>query len=133
MIHVGKLGPVGAGGALILHLRLHRLRMLFMLCHHFRWPGAHLHPAGAAVKACPVAVPVAGYVVVVDVVHHGHIHVAHRAVVVKVAAAPEAALVSKANVAKAVIDTAIEADVTAPIAAVEAVVVMPVTPVAGGP
>ena len=49
------------------------------------------------------------------------------------AAAPVAALVAVAGVAKAVVDAAIEADILTPVAAVEAVVVMVVAPVAWRP
>jgi hypothetical protein len=50
-----------------------------------------------------------------------------------VAAAPVAALVAKADVTKAVIDTAIVADVLTPVARIKAVGVVPVAPIAGGP
>jgi hypothetical protein len=49
------------------------------------------------------------------------------------AAAPVAALVAKANVAKAVIDAAIVADILAPVAVVKPIMVMPVAPVSGRP
>ncbi len=49
------------------------------------------------------------------------------------AAAPIAALVAVADVAKAVIDTAIVADVLAPITRVKPIGVIPVAPVAWGP
>jgi hypothetical protein len=50
-----------------------------------------------------------------------------------VAAAPVAALIAETNIAKTVVDAAIEADILTPIAAVEAVMVMVVTPVTGRP
>jgi hypothetical protein len=50
-----------------------------------------------------------------------------------VAAAPVAALVAVANVAKTIVDAAIEADILAPVAAVKAVMVVVVAPVAGCP
>jgi len=50
-----------------------------------------------------------------------------------VAAAPVAALVAVADVAKTVVDAAIEADILTPVAAVEAVVIMPEAPVTGRP
>jgi hypothetical protein len=50
-----------------------------------------------------------------------------------VAAAPVAALVAVADVAKAVIDTAIVADILAPVARIKPVMVMPVAPVSGRP
>jgi hypothetical protein len=50
-----------------------------------------------------------------------------------VPAAPVAALVADADVAKAVIDAAIVADVWTPVATVKAIAVIVVAPVAGGP
>jgi len=50
-----------------------------------------------------------------------------------VASAPVAALVAEAEVAKAVVNTAIVADVRTPVTAVKAVAVVVVAPVAGGP
>ena len=49
------------------------------------------------------------------------------------AAAPVAALVAVADIAKTVVDAAIEADVLAPVAVIEPVMVIPVAPVAGRP
>jgi hypothetical protein len=49
------------------------------------------------------------------------------------AAAPVAALVADTDVAKAVIDAAIIADVRTPIATIKAVAIMPEAPIAGGP
>jgi len=49
------------------------------------------------------------------------------------AAAPISAFIADAEVAKAVVDTAIVADVWTPIAAVKAVAIVVVAPVAGGP
>jgi hypothetical protein len=66
-------------------------------------------------------------------VHIGGVDVVRRAVVVEVAATPVAALIAISAVAIAVIDTAIVADVQAPVAAVEAIAVMTEAPIAGGP
>jgi hypothetical protein len=66
-------------------------------------------------------------------VHKGDVDVVDRAVVVEVAAAPVAALIADANVAEAVIDAAIVADVGAPIAAVELIAVVTPAPVARRP
>ena len=49
------------------------------------------------------------------------------------AAAPVAALVANADVAKTVIDTAIVANVLTPVAGVKSVGVIPVAPIARGP
>ena len=132
MVDVGKLRAIGAGRALILQLGLHRGRVLFMLRSQFGWPGVHLDSARAAVEADPVIVPV-GDVVVVHVALDGDIHVVDRAVVIEVPAAPISALIAEAEVAVAVVHTAVEADVTAPVAAIEAVAVIPIAPVAGRP
>jgi hypothetical protein len=71
--------------------------------------------------------------VVVDVLRPRAVHIIEGAVVVEMAAAPVAALVTVADVAKAVIDTAIVADVLAPVAGVKPVGIIPVAPVAWGP
>ena len=49
------------------------------------------------------------------------------------AAAPVAALVANADVAKTVIDTAIVANVLTPVAGVKSIGVIRVAPIAGGP
>jgi hypothetical protein len=71
--------------------------------------------------------------VLVHVAFDVDIEVVHRAVVVEVATTPITALVPEADVAEAVVDAAIVADVPAPVAAVKAVAVMPEAPVARGP
>ena len=134
MIDVRKLSPVGAGSALILDLRPHGCGMLLTQRSQFRWSCAHLHSAPSAVETDTCAAPVAAADgAVVDVVHHGDVDVVDRAVVVEVAAAPVTALVADADIAKAVVDAAIVADVRAPVATVKSVAVMPEAPVAGGP
>jgi hypothetical protein len=65
--------------------------------------------------------------------HDGNIHVVVRAVVIEVPIAPVAALVADTGVAKSIINAAIKADVRTPIAAIKAVAVIMVAPVAGGP
>ena len=76
MIDTGKLSPVGAGSALILHLRLHGRGMLFMQCRHFRRPGSHLHSARSAVEAhAGAAAVVLADRAAIDVVHHGNVDV----------------------------------------------------------
>jgi hypothetical protein len=50
MIHVRKLCSIGAGGALILHLRPHGCRVLLMHRRQFRRPRTHLETARSAVK-----------------------------------------------------------------------------------
>ena len=76
MIDARKLSPVGAGSALILHLRPHGRGMLFMQCRHFRRPGSHLHSARSAVEAhAGAAAVVLADRAAVDVVHHGNVDV----------------------------------------------------------
>jgi hypothetical protein len=145
MIHVGKLGTVGAGCALILQLCRHGRRMLFMPCGKFCWSGSYLYAARSAVEthsaaarstAARSAVEILAATIhgaIINIPHDRDIHVVVGAVVVEMAATPVAALVAIAAVAIAVIDAAIVADVQAPVAAIEAVAVMPEAPVAGGP
>ena len=63
----------------------------------------------------------------------GHVDVIDRAVVVEVAATPITAFVAEAYIPKTVVDAAIVADMSAPVAAVKAVAVMIEAPVAGRP
>ena len=89
-----------------------------------------------------VADAVGGLRAVVDIVHddgpliygaYAGANVIDRAVVVKVMPLPIAAKVAEADVAKAVVDAAIEADVRAPISAMEAVMDATPAPVGRGP
>ena len=134
MIDVRKLSPVGAGNVLIPHLCSHGRSMRLTASRQFRRPGTHLQAAPSAIETHTRAAPVViAHGAVVDVVHQGDIDVVDRAVVVEVAAAPIAALVAEADVAEAVVDAAIVADVRTPIATVKPVMVMPVAPVARRP
>ena len=63
----------------------------------------------------------------------GAIEVIDRSVVVEVAATPVTAFIAEADVAEPVVDPAIVADVPAPVATIEAVSVVPETPVSRGP
>ena len=65
--------------------------------------------------------------------HDRNVDVVDRAVVVEVPPAPVTALVAEADIPKAVVDAAIEADVRPPVAAVKSIPVMVVAPVAGSP
>ena len=134
MIDVRKLCPVGAGNALILDLIPHGRGMLIVPCRQFRWTGSHLDSTRAAIEAhaCATAEVVAA-LANIDVMNPAAAHVVVRAVVIEVAAAPIASLVSDANVAEAVVDAAVVADVGAPVATVKPVAVMVETPVAGRP
>ena len=133
MIRVGKLGPVSAGSMLILHLCPHGRSVLLMHRRQFLRPRPFLDTTPPAVETHTGVVAVAAHRAAVDVVHHRDVDVVDRAVVIKVASAPVAALVAESHVAKAIVDAAIVADVLAPVAGVKPVGVIPVAPVAGGP
>jgi len=133
MVRIGKLSPVGAGCMLILHLSPHRCSVRLIHRHPLRGPRRDPYTTRSAVETYMVVVCVIDDRVVIDVVHDRDIYVVDRAVVVEVPAAPVAALVAVACVAKAVIDAAVVADVLAPVATVEPVRVIPVAPVAGRP
>src|SRR5690348_2404277 len=69
----------------------------------------------------------------VDVVDNGHVDVGDGAIVEKLAPAPLAAVKADARVAVAVVDSAIEADVRSPIAAMPDVEAVSESPVTGSP
>ena len=133
MICTGKLGAVGAGCMLILHLSRHRPSVRLIHRHPLRGPRRHMQTTRSTVVTHMVVVRVHDDRAVIDVVHHSDIDVVDRAVVVEVSPSPVAALVAVAGVAKAVVDAAIVADVLAPVARIEPVRVIPVAPVAGRP
>ena len=133
MVHAGKLSSIGAGSTLILHLYGHGRYVLLTHPRQFRSPCPHLHSARSAVEAHTGTAAGFAHRVVIDVMHHGDVDVVYRAVVVEVTAAPVAALVAEADVAKAVVDAAVIADVLAPVARIKPIMVMPVAPVAGRP
>ncbi len=134
MIRIGKLGLVGAGSTLILHLRRHRCSVRLMHCRQFRRPRRRPDASRSAVVThMGVVVVNDGHRAAVNVVHHGDVHVVDGAVVVEMAGAPVATLVAVSYVAIAIVDAAIVADVLAPIAGIKPVGVIPVAPVAGGP
>ena len=134
MIDTRKLSPIRAGCPLILHLRRHGRRMRRTQRRQFRRSRSYLDSARPAVEAHTSSAPVIpADGTVVDVMLDRNIHVVDRAVVVEVAATPVTALIAEADVAKAVIDAAVVANVLTPVAAIETVVVMPVAPVAGRP
>src|SRR5712692_8806073 len=80
---------------------------------------ARADPTVTAVEADPIlGVPVddGG---VVNVVIEGDVHVVHRAVVEKPAVFPASAFIPVAEVSEAVVDTAVETDLRAPVAVIE--------------
>jgi hypothetical protein len=134
MIDGRKIGPIGARNVLNLDLCRHWRTMRFTQRGQFRRPRPHLDAARSAIEAHPIdGRRVVDDSVVVDVVHNGRIHVINRAVVIEVTTVPVAALVPDANVTEAIIDPSVEADVRAPIATEELIMVMAITPVARGP
>jgi hypothetical protein len=134
LVHVVELLAILCGFALVLILRC-----------HWRDAGAavgcELGGLGADVDAAAAAVvgdAVDGGVVdddcaVIDVGDTRDVDVVDRAVVVEVATLPIAAMIAAAGVAEAVVDTAVEADVRAPEAAVKVIAAAEEAPVAGGP
>ena len=132
MIRTGILSFVSGGSALILQLCLHWRSVRLVHRRQLRRPRRHTDTARATVVT-HMGVVVVGDRAVIDVVHHSDVDVVDGAVVVEVASTPIAALVAVANVAKAVINPAIVANVLAPISGVIAVGIVPVSPVAGGP
>jgi len=134
VVYIGKLRAVEAGDMFMLNLRPHGRRVLFTKRHHFRGSGVYLQAALAPVEAHSIAAPVfIDDPVVVYVVHFPGIDVVDRAVVVEVTAAPIAAVIAKADVAKAIVHAAIVAHVRTPVAAEKSVAVVPVAPVSRGP
>jgi len=133
MVHVGELGAICAGNVLILELSMHGRGVRLLASRQFRRPGAHLQPARSAVEAHTGAAAVFTDGAIVDVVDYGDVDIVDRAVVVEVAAAPVAALVADADIAKAVVDAAIEPDMRTPVATVKAIAVIVVAPVSGCP
>ena len=134
MVDVGKLGSICAGGAFILQLRRHRRRMGFAQSIQFLGSRSYLYATRSAIETdAGFASATAANGVFVDVSFDVDVDVVDRAVVVKVAATPITALVPKTDVAETVVDAAIVADVPPPVAAVEAIAVMPEAPVARSP
>jgi hypothetical protein len=122
MIRAGKLATVGGGSALILDLCFHRRSVRLMHRRQLRRPRRRPDAARSAVVThMRIVLVIHGYTAVIDVVDHSDVDVVDGAVVVEVASTPIAALIAVANVAKAVIDPAIVADVLAPISRVKAV------------
>src|SRR4029077_19204640 len=95
--------------------------------------GTYLHATIAAVEADAITPVVVVYSCVVNVAIARDVYVAYRLVVEEVAVVPAAAFVPVAEIAIAVADAAVEADFRSPVAFVEYVVIVIVTPVAGSP
>ena len=89
--------------------------------------------AGAAIEADAIDRRIVDDGLVVNVVNIGHIDVGDRPVVVIIAAAPVATKEPGAGVAEAIINSAVEADVRAPVAGMPDVKPFIPAPIAGGP
>src|SRR5580704_1632039 len=74
-----------------------------------------------------------GYMFVVDVAIHFDIHVAHGAIVEKVAVVPTTAIIAFAAVAESIIDPAIEANLGSPVAFVKHKTAATPSPISGRP
>jgi len=134
MVDIGKLSPVAASNVLVLELRPHGRSMLLVASRQLGGPGSDLQATRSAVEADTDAAPVlVAHWAVIDVVYDVYVDIVVRTVVVEMAAAPVAALVAKSYIAKAVVHAAIVADVGTPVAAVKAVAVMVIAPIARGP
>jgi len=120
-------------------LRCNRSHMAFMHGSHFLRARLNRYAAVSAVIADAVgglhAVMniIDDDIVLVDVVDDIDIHIVYVAVVIEVISLPVAAEVAEADVAEAVIDAAVEADVRSPVTTVEHVVAAVVSPVGWGP
>ena len=124
MIRIGKLATVGSGSALILLLCLHGRSVRLMHCRQLCRPRRSPDTARSSVVTHMSVVVVRCDRAVIDVALHAGVDVVDGAVVVEVASTPIAALVAVANVAKAVINPAIVADVLTPVSGVKPVMVM---------
>jgi len=129
-----RLCWVGLCRVLVLPLRGHRWSMGLAHGHKLLRRGTGIQSAAPA----NIAHAIIGDVVDVgpvdiDIAHARTVHVIDRSVVPKMAALPVAAIVAVADVAEAVVDAAIEADVNAPVTVVPVVAVAVVAPVARRP
>lgn len=118
------------------HLRPHRRCVGSAVRRYFSPRWTHIH----SVRPAVIAHPVVDHRLIDDghiaFIHIGDMHVANvidRAVVGKVIAAPVAALVTDAHIAKAIVDAAIKADIATPVSMMEAVAPSAVIPVSGRP
>jgi len=134
LVAMRKLRPVGAGYTLILHLGVHGCGVCLAASRQLCRSGTGLQSTRSAIEThAGASAVVLNDAAVVDVMHDGDVHIVDGAVVIKMSAAPIASLVTDSDVAKAVVDAAIEADVGAPVATIKAVAVMPVAPISRRP
>jgi len=117
----------------------HRCGVALMHCCDFGRTRLDVDAAVASVETdavgrlCTVVDVVHDHVALVNIVNVVHVYVRDGAVVVEVIALPVASEETEADIAEAVVNAAVEADVWAPIAAVEHIVISVVAPVRRGP
>ncbi len=132
LVHVIELLAVLRGFALVLDLRSHGWRARTAEGCNLRWLWSHSKTASpSVVRDASVVIHDDG--AVVDVGDVDDVNAVDCAVVVEVISVPVAAVVAEAGIAEAVVNTAIETDVQAPVAAEEAPAVMIPAPIAWGP
>src|SRR5208283_1946102 len=90
-------------------------------------------PASAPVVANVVHSSIVRHRGVVSVVNIGDVHVIHRTIVFELSVVPTATFITLTAVAEAIIDSAIEAYVLAPVAFIESECPAAPTPIAWGP
>src|SRR5438270_1251660 len=116
----------------MLHLRRNWSAVRFMGPGLLLRRGTRAYSALSAVVG-DMRVVVDDHGLVIDVRDVGDIHVGHRAIVKKFAAAPFAAFEAFAEVSEAVINAAIESDMRAPIAGIPKICAVVPTPVSRSP
>jgi hypothetical protein len=127
VVLVEELLVILNGHLACLNLSVHGRRVVLVACGKLRRAGTDIDAAATAVVAdavydsAAVTDVVVDNVVAIHVVNDVDIHVSDSAVVVEVVILPVATVVADADVAKAVVDAAIEADVGSPVAVVEGV------------
>lgn len=133
MVQCRPLLRVCAGSLFVLRLRGHRRDMSFASHRLLLRRGTGTDSSVSTVVADAVDRSVVDDRGVIDVVNVGDIHIVHRAVVVELSALPASALVAVTVISIAVTDSAIEADLLAPISVVENKSVAAPTPVRWSP
>jgi hypothetical protein len=136
-VHRSKLRAVGRGSLSQLQLSGHWRRMRCAICGYFSRQWTCPNPLRSAVIAGVVVVDDRG---VVDhhfpLIHIGDVHVGdvgYGAIVVEVIIVPVSTLVTAADIAKAIVHAAVEADITAPVAVVKSVSATEESPVTWRP
>jgi hypothetical protein len=103
---------------------------------NFSASGTRLYASWSTVEASVIVVdnrPVDHHRAVVDVGNVDAADVVDRAVIAELIVIPVAALVACSNIAKAIVDSAIEANITAPVAAIEAIASIDEAPISRRP